>query len=156
VADGEYTGYRLVDPDGKTEGEWRICARCHTATPAETAHCNHCHVKFTKLVGLTDPVFRTKPAEKIDHPAEKIDHPAYYGGKDNPYEAIKVIRAWGLNFALGSVLKYVSRHGKKDPSVEIEDLEKARWYLDNEITERKAAKAKESERANPDDRQENK
>jgi len=26
----------------------------------------------------------------------KIDHPTHYGGEDNPYEAIKVIMAWGL------------------------------------------------------------
>ena len=37
----------------------------------------------------------------------------HYGDKADPYEAIKVIRAWGLNFSLGNVLKYVARAGKK-------------------------------------------
>lgn len=32
-----------------------------------------------------------------------VDHPAHYGGKDNPYEAIKVIEAWGLGFCLGII-----------------------------------------------------
>jgi len=36
-----------------------------------------------------------------------INHPQHYGGKDNPYEAIKVIEAWGLNYNLGNALKYI-------------------------------------------------
>jgi hypothetical protein len=62
---------------------------------------------------------------------EKVDHPAHYGGAEDPYEAIKVIEAWGLNFSLGSVLKYICRRDKK--GFEIEDLKKARRYLDYEI-----------------------
>lgn len=64
---------------------------------------------------------------------EAVDHPSHYGGKDNPYEAIKVIRAWGLGFSLGNTVKYISRAGKKDPAKTIEDLEKALWYLKEEI-----------------------
>lgn len=59
-----------------------------------------------------------------------VDHPPHYGG-DNTYEAIKVIEAWGLGFCLGNTVKYVCRAGKKGDVVE--DLEKARWYLDREI-----------------------
>ena len=70
---------------------------------------------------------------------EKIDHPAHYGGADNAYEAIKVIEAWGLGFCLGNTVKYISRAGKKDRSAEIEDLKKARWYLEREIARREAA-----------------
>lgn len=44
---------------------------------------------------------------------EKVDHPQYYGGKENPYEAIKVIEAWGLGFCLGNTLKYIARFGEK-------------------------------------------
>lgn len=64
---------------------------------------------------------------------EQIDHPAHYGGADNVYEAIKVIRAWDLNFELGNAVKYISRAGKKPGTVAIMDLMKARWYLDAEI-----------------------
>lgn len=70
-----------------------------------------------------------------------VDHPSHYGGADNLYEAIKVIEAWGLGFCLGNAVKYISRAGKKDPAKEIEDLEKARWYLDREIATLKAANA---------------
>ena len=64
---------------------------------------------------------------------ETIDHPPHYGG-DTVYETIKVIEAWDLNFSLGCVVKYVSRAGKKGDA--LEDLKKARWYLDREITRR--------------------
>lgn len=64
---------------------------------------------------------------------ELINHPAHYGG-DTVYECIKVMEAWGLDkdFMLGSVLKYISRAGKKDPNI-LNDLKKARWYLDRRI-----------------------
>lgn len=62
---------------------------------------------------------------------ETIDHPAHYGGADNPYEAIKVIEAWGLGFCLGNAVKYICRADHKGHRVD--DLKKARWYLDREI-----------------------
>lgn len=72
--------------------------------------------------------------------ANSISHPSYYGGENNPYEARKVIRAWGLNFNLGNVAKYISRAGKKDLKGDvlkstIEDLGKAKQYLEFEIEE---------------------
>lgn len=76
-----------------------------------------------------------------DVPKETVDHPAHYGGANNPYEAIKVIEAWGLGFCLGNTVKYIARAEKKDPTKAIEDLEKARWYLDRDIARRKAKRA---------------
>ena len=64
---------------------------------------------------------------------ESVEHPQHYGGKENPYEAIKVIEAWELGFCLGNVVKYLSRAGKKDPTKELEDLKKAQWYLERHI-----------------------
>lgn len=66
------------------------------------------------------PNYKAKP--------EAINHPNHYGG-DTVYESIKVIEAWGLDFALGNAVKYISRAGKKDPTKLVEDLEKAAWYL---------------------------
>lgn len=60
---------------------------------------------------------------------EAVDHPAHYGGKNNPYEAIKIIEAWNLGFHLGNAVKYISRAGKKDMDSELQDLKKAVWYL---------------------------
>jgi hypothetical protein len=65
---------------------------------------------------------------------EQVNHPEHYGGEDNPYEAIKVIEAWGLGFCLGNTVKYISRAGKKGKDKTIQDLEKAKWYLEREIS----------------------
>ena len=64
---------------------------------------------------------------------EQVNHPKHYGGEDNTYDAIKVIDAWDLGFSLGNTVKYISRAGKKDPEKEIEDLKKAKFYLDHHI-----------------------
>lgn len=73
--------------------------------------------------------------------SDPINHPAHYGGAENPYEAIKVIEAWGLGFCLGNAVKYISRAGRKvDPT--IQDLKKARWYLDREIANLEKTNAK--------------
>lgn len=75
--------------------------------------------------------------DNMDTNTDKVNHPAYYGGKDNPYEAIKVIDAWHLDFCLGNAVKYISRAGKKDPQTEIQDLEKAMWYIQHRIDQLK-------------------
>lgn len=64
-----------------------------------------------------------------------VDHPAHYGGADDPYEVIKVLRAWLTpeqykGFCLGNTIKYQARHEKKGG---LEDLKKARWYQDELI-----------------------
>jgi Protein of unknwon function (DUF3310) len=82
----------------------------------------------------------TLPPQNSKSKIETINHPLHYGGADNPYEAIKVIEAWSLNFNLGNTLKYIARCGLKSPEA-VEDLKKARWYLDREIQNRE----KESE-----------
>lgn len=68
--------------------------------------------------------------------ADNVNHPAHYGGAGNPYEAIKVIEAWGLGFSLGNTIKYIARAEHKGSTME--DLKKARWYLDREIARREA------------------
>lgn len=62
---------------------------------------------------------------------DNVNHPSHYGGEENLYEAIKVIEAWHLDFCLGNTIKYICRAGKKGATVE--DLKKARWYLDRRI-----------------------
>lgn len=64
---------------------------------------------------------------------DMVNHPAHYGGADDPYEVIKVIEAWKLNFNLGNAVKYIGRLGKKAGDNQIEALGKAVWYLQREI-----------------------
>lgn len=62
---------------------------------------------------------------------ELVNNPEHYGGKEDPYEVIKVIEAWGLGFHLGNTVKYIARAGKKDDI--IQELKKAQWYLQRKI-----------------------
>lgn len=65
-----------------------------------------------------------------------VDHPVHYGGRDNPYEAIKVIEAWSLGFLLGNTVKYLARVAmgqRRMMKQDLQDLQKARWYLDRHI-----------------------
>jgi hypothetical protein len=48
-----------------------------------------------------------------------------------PVEVIDITEH--LNFCRGNAVKYIARAGAKDPAKEIEDLQKAAWYLDREI-----------------------
>jgi hypothetical protein len=79
----------------------------------------------------------TGPCQCKSPKIEQVNHPQHYGGQDNPYEAIKVIDAWDLGFSLGNTVKYISRAGKKNKEKEIEDLEKALWYLTHRINQLK-------------------
>jgi hypothetical protein len=79
---------------------------------------------------VSDALYKAVPHDAINR---CINHPPHYGG-DTTYECIKVIEAWGLNFHLGNAVKYINRvDAKGDP---IENLHKARWYIDREIHRR--------------------
>lgn len=71
---------------------------------------------------------------------DNINHPAHY--TTGRIEVIDFIEDKELNFNLGNVIKYISRCGKKrssGKSIEskaLEDLKKARWYLEREISTR--------------------
>lgn len=59
-----------------------------------------------------------------------IKHPSHYT-RGRKYEPKDVIRDWGLNFNLGSAVKYISRAGRKDDI--IQDLKKAQEFIQFEI-----------------------
>lgn len=60
---------------------------------------------------------------------DKINHPPHYTASG--IEPIDVIESWNLGFCLGNTVKYIAR--AKHKGSELEDLKKARWYLDREI-----------------------
>lgn len=82
-----------------------------------------------------DLITKAKVDEMFEHIEEVkpehdiIAHPAHYTYSE--YEPKDVIRAWGLNFNLGSAVKYVARAGRKDDIVQ--DLKKAKQFLEFEI-----------------------
>lgn len=74
------------------------------------------------------------PAAAQDDP---VNHPAHY--TDGMIETIDYIEDKKLDYHLGNAVKYISRAGKKDKSKEIEDLEKAVWYINRKIKKLKEA-----------------
>ena len=59
---------------------------------------------------------------------EQVNHPLHY---QQGIEPIEVIESWDLNFNLGNVIKYTLRAPYKENM--IQDLEKAKWYLEREL-----------------------
>lgn len=72
---------------------------------------------------------------------DNINHPSHYTWLKEKagIEVIDITRH--MDFNLGNVIKYVLRSGRKqekgmtDNEKRLEDLKKARWYLDDEIRE---------------------
>jgi hypothetical protein len=70
---------------------------------------------------------------------DKVNSPSHYKSDNNKYEVIDIIEFFNLNFHRGNVLKYLLRSGRKTEQgydvseKEIEDLEKAIWYLRREV-----------------------
>ncbi len=58
-----------------------------------------------------------------------VNHPPHYTGHPSGTECIEVTEH--MNFCRGNAMKYLWRAGEKGD--EIEDLKKARWYIDREI-----------------------
>lgn len=86
----------------------------HTTTSLSEIHCYVCKGTCRKA----DPVNTT----------DNIN-PSHY--KRLTPEPIEVVEQWGLDYHLGSALKYLSRAGhKKD---EIQDLEKCIWFIQRKI-----------------------
>lgn len=71
-----------------------------------------------------------------------VTHPKHYNSGN--IEVIEAIEDWKLNYHRGNCVKYIARAGRKDPEKEIEDLEKAKWYLAREIETLRAIKDKRS------------
>ena len=67
-----------------------------------------------------------------------VDNPSHYCG--TKYQVINFIEDWGLGYCLGNVVKYICRAGKKyvgDKQKELQDLKKAKWYLERRLEEHK-------------------
>jgi hypothetical protein len=61
---------------------------------------------------------------------DSVNHPSHY----TAYKGVEVIDLTEqMNFNRGNAVKYICRAGLKAAETELEDLRKARWYLDREI-----------------------
>ena len=83
------------------------------------------------------------PQKKVD---SRVEHPSYYNAHPSGVECIDIVRHY--NFNVGNVIKNLWLHGLKreegmnNKAKALEDLRKARFYLDDEIKrlEREAIK----------------
>lgn len=104
----------------------RICVpysfNCNDPLPTWEYHCTNCEANKNFLLHR-ESLMKTEPKH------DPVNHPKHYikGG----IETIDVIEAFELNFQLANCCKYILRHGDKNG---LEDLKKARWYLDREIS----------------------
>ena len=61
--------------------------------------------------------------------SDAVEHPSHYTGHPSGVECIQITEH--MNFCRGNAVKYIWRAGEKGD--EVEDLKKARWYIDREI-----------------------
>jgi hypothetical protein len=68
---------------------------------------------------------------------DSVNHPDHYNAHPSGVECIEIVRHHSFN--VGNVIKYLWRDGLKDTTVELEDLKKAAFYLNDEINARSGA-----------------
>ena len=71
----------------------------------------------------------------MDSKFDSVNNPSHYC-EGRQFQPLDVINDWNLNFNLGNAVKYISRVGRKENS--IEDLQKAVYYLNYEIVRLKS------------------
>jgi len=67
----------------------------------------------------------------MDTSSDKINPPHYKS--EGGLESIDVIEKFNLGFNLGNAVKYILRAGKKEGEPELDDLMKARWYIERRL-----------------------
>ena len=77
---------------------------------------------------LEDEFFNT-----IENKSDMVDSPKHYNAHPSGVECIQVTEHMGFN--LGNAIKYIWRCDEKHDN-SIEDLQKAKWYLEREIKRR--------------------
>ena len=63
---------------------------------------------------------------------QDLINPDHY--KKGGFEVIDVIEAYNLGFNLGNTVKYILRKGEKEGNPPLQELKKAKWYLEREIS----------------------
>lgn len=87
-----------------------------------------------------DPVALTAPTELPANPYEAVDHPKHYNRHPKGIECIDVIEEMDrVNVALA--IKHLWQLGEKPGSDAVEDLKKAIWYLNREVSREQARRS---------------
>ena len=75
---------------------------------------------------------KSESAPRSSHCYDAVNHPKHYTTHPSGVECITVTEHMG--FCLGNAMKYIWRADEKGNAVE--DLEKAKWYIEREIARR--------------------
>lgn len=111
VGDGEWPGWPGVSRFGvvvEVTPEWVFVDHDAPSAADRQQHCG----------------WRRWSLEMVESAPDPVNHPAHY--TQYPVEVIEITKH--LDFPRGNVVKYVTRSPHKGS--EVEDLKKARWYLD--------------------------
>lgn len=96
------------------------------------------YVDNLELVEKAETVRRLKPEPEVAPDHNPVNHPKHYTSHPSGVECITITQHMGFN--LGNAFKYIWRADLKGNS--LEDLRKAKFYLDVEIAMREKAAAK--------------
>lgn len=137
----EGCGVTFTHKKEKAQGRWpKYCPEClpkYSKVPKKKVDATLANMAAKRkevAVTLANMVANTleEPEVKVVELKEDgINHPSHYTrGK---IEVIDFIEDQQLPYHLGNVIKYIARAGYKGDK--LEDLKKARWYLDRYINE---------------------
>lgn len=137
----------VMTPPGGGVSKELTCEGCnttfvHTKEKAQgrwPKYCPECLPKYSKVPkkkdvqAIAEKVVQTIEGQAVELPKQEdvINHPSHY--THGKIEVIDFIEDQQLPYHLGNVIKYVARAGYKGDK--LEDLKKARWYLDRYINE---------------------
>lgn len=121
----EGCGATFIHKKEKAQGRW-------------PKYCPECLPKYSKVPKKKDEAAAVEIAQEpevkpVEIPTKEdvINHPSHYTRGN--IEVIDFIEDQQLPYHLGNVIKYIARAGHKGDK--LEDLKKARWYLDRYIKE---------------------
>lgn len=134
----EACGETFIHRKDKSAGRWpKYCPEClpkYSKVPkkkVDVTLANMAAKRKEVAVTLANMVANTLEEQVVELKEDVINHPSHYTrGK---IEVIDFIEDQQLPYHLGNVIKYIARAGYKGDK--LEDLKKARWYLDRYINE---------------------
>jgi hypothetical protein len=92
-------------------------------------------LKVSAAVSKNEALAKSTIQSSHSSVAEAVNHPPHY---NKGIETTQYIKSWEMNWNQANVVKYVSRYNlknKNNVSLQIQDLMKAKWYLDDLIKE---------------------
>lgn len=137
-------GHTAACPAGSPHilvGEEIVRCTCKARKPRDR-HGDDCPVGFHLEQGRHPTRFHKLPdnwpgEERRDDP---VNYPAHYTSHPSGIECIQITEY--MDFLTGNAMKYLWRHDSKSPDGGIEDLKKAKWYIERRIALLEKTRAK--------------